>query len=156
MEKKTIYFNLHYITTPIKKKQSSSSPIEHLKRFHSKFLMPSPFLVFVMSTINESSKWFKKSKLHKDSRLVTNTHSKHNCANHIHFIRLYDSKKGLAIDKRKFLLNRLFVTQSIPNDEDWPVLKCYVFLFSLKAVFLQTCLVSRPEFNGTELLIKFF
>ena len=24
----------------------------------------------------------------------------------------------LAIDKRKFLLNRLFVTQSIPNDED--------------------------------------
>ena len=24
----------------------------------------------------------------------------------------------LGIDKRKFLLNRLFVTQSIPNDED--------------------------------------
>ena len=75
--------------------------------------------MFVMSTINESSKYdLKRVKPQKDSRLVTNTRSKHNCANHIHFIRLLDSKKGLAIDKRKFLLNRLFVTQSIPNDED--------------------------------------
>ena len=68
---------------------------------------------------------------------MENTRSKHNCANHIHFTRLLDSKKGLAIDKRKFLLQRLFVTRSIPNDEDSPAFDLLFFLFSLKAVFLQ-------------------
>ena len=76
--------------------------------------------------------------------------AKHNCANLIHFIRLLDSKKGLAIHKRKFLLNRLFVTQSIPNDKDRPGLGL------IKSCISATYVVSRPEFNGSELLIKVF
>ena len=97
--KKTTYFNLHCITTPIKKSIIFFFAHGALVRFALKFLMPSQFLVFVMSTINESSKYdLKRVKLQKDSRLVTNRRSKHNCANHIHFIRLLDSKKGLAIE----------------------------------------------------------
>ena len=40
----------------------------------------------------------------------------------------------LAIDKRKFLLNRLYEKQPIPQDQDWAYYECYRIFF-LKFLF---------------------
>ena len=37
----------------------------------------------------------------------------------------------LAIDKRKFLLNRLYEKQPIPNDQDWVYYECYIIFLIL-------------------------
>ena len=95
--KKTIYFNLHYITTPITKKLIIFF-FAHgaLVRFDSKFLTAeSVSCSFSWAPLTIIQIWFKKSKMQKDSRLVTITRLKHNCANHIRYIRLLDSMKRL-------------------------------------------------------------
>ena len=55
----------------------------------------------------------------------------------------------LAIDKRKFLLKRLFVTQSIPVMKTRPTLKCYTVFVLIKSCISATYVVSRPEFDGS-------
>ena len=50
----------------------------------------------------------------------------------------------LAIDKRKFLLNRLYEKQPIPQDQDWTYYECYWFFFlDLCIVGFQYCCVAR-------------
>ena len=41
----------------------------------------------------------------------------------------------LNIDKQKFLLNRLYEKQPIPQDQDWTYYECYRFFF------LDLCIV---------------
>ena len=49
---------------------------------------------------------FKKSKMQKDSRLVTITRLKHNCANHIRYIRLLDTIKDIKFRTRHYICCR--------------------------------------------------
>ena len=58
----------------------------------------------------------------------------------------------LAIYKRKLLLNRLFVTQSTPNEtrpKTRPALKCDSVFVPIKSCISTTYLVSRPVFDGS-------
>ena len=54
----------------------------------------------------------------------------------------------LAIDKRKFLLNRLYEKQPIPQDQDWPYYECYRIVFYYYFFyFLDLCHVFRFNKN---------
>ena len=52
----------------------------------------------------------------------------------------------LAIDKRKFLLNRLFVKQPIPQDEELTYFVCYIVFFALNTNVFQTNIFVMLEF----------
>ena len=54
----------------------------------------------------------------------------------------------LAIDKRKFLLNRLYEKQPIPQDQDWAYYECYrIFYYYYCYYFLDLCQLFRFNKN---------
>ena len=63
----------------------------------------------------------------------------------------------LAIDKRKFLLNRLYEKQPIPQDQDWPYYECYRIVFYYYYFFIfwtfATCFVSTKTVNNQTLSV---
>ena len=55
----------------------------------------------------------------------------------------------LAIDKRKFLLNRLYEKQPIPQDQDWACYECYrIFLNFFSFRTFASCFVSTKTVNN--------
>ena len=80
IKKKTIYFNLHYITTPIKKYiyHLLLRPWSTCKVWFEICYGRVRFLCLSWAPITIIQIWFKKSKMQKDSRLVTITRLKHN------------------------------------------------------------------------------
>ena len=102
-KKLTIYFNLQYIKTPIKKMNhlllrswSTCKVWFEISYGWVRFLCFSWPLTIIQI-------WFKKSKMQKDSRLVTITRLKHNCANHIRYIRLLDTIKDIKFRTRHYI-----------------------------------------------------
>ena len=102
-KKLTIYFNLQYIKTPIKKMShlllrswSTCKVWFEISYAWVRFLCFSwPLTIIQIS--------FKKNKMQKDSRLVTITRLKHNCANHIRYIRLLDTIKDIKSRTRHYI-----------------------------------------------------
>ena len=57
----------------------------------------------------------------------------------------------LAIDKRKFLLNRLYEKQPIPNDQDWAYYECYIIFLNFIFWTFASCFVSTKTENNQTL-----